>query len=108
MRILMSKLISTLTVLAAALLVSPVALAESAASTGGGGWVGVGAGLAIGLSAMGAGIGQGLQGGSAMEGIARNPQAAGKIQTNMIIALAFTEALALYGFAVAFLLLSHI
>ena len=104
----MSKLISTLTVLAAALLVSPVALAEPAASAGGGGWVGVGAGLAIGLSAMGAGIGQGRQGGSAMEGIARNPQAAGKIQTNMIIALAFTEALALYGFAVAFLLLSHI
>ncbi len=105
----MSKLISVLTALAAALLVSPVAFAaEGAASGGGGGWVGVGAGLAIGLSAMGAGIGQGRQGGSAMEGIARNPQAAGKIQTNMIIALAFTEALALYGFAVAFLLLSHI
>ena len=104
----MSKLISTLTVLAAALLVSPVALAEPAASGGGGGWVGVGAGLAIGLSAMGAGIGQGRQGGSAMEGIARNPQAAGKIQTNMIIALAFTEALALYGFAVGFLLISKI
>ena len=104
----MSKLISTLTVLAAALLVSPVALAESSASAGGGGWVGVGAGLAIGLSAMGAGIGQGRQGGSAMEGIARNPQSAGKIQTNKIIAQAFTEAQALYGFAVAYLLLSHI
>ncbi len=103
----MSKLISSI-VVAAALLLSPVAFAAETASAGGGGMVGVGAGLAIGLAAMGAGIGQGRQGGSAMEGIARNPQAAGKIQTNMIIALAFTEALALYGFAVGYLLLDKI
>jgi len=104
----MSKLISSIAVAAAALLLSPVAYAAETASAGGGGMVGVGAGLAIGLAAMGAGIGQGRQGGSAMEGIARNPQAAGKIQTNMIIALAFTEALALYGFAVGYLLLAKI
>ena len=104
----MSKLISFFAVAAAALLLSPVVYAADGATAGGGGWVGVGAGLAIGLAAMGAGIGQGRQGGSAMEGIARNPQAAGKIQTNMIIALAFTEALALYGFAVGYLLLGKI
>ena len=104
----MSKLISSIAVAAAALLLSPVAYAAETASAGGGGMEGVGAGLAIGLAAMGAGIGQGRQGGSAMEGIARNPQAAGKIQTNMIIALAFTEALALYGFAVGYLLLAKI
>jgi F-type H+-transporting ATPase subunit c len=103
----MSKLISFFAVAAAALLLSPVVYAADGAA-GGGGMVGVGAGLAIGLAAMGAGIGQGRQGGAAMEGIARNPQAAGKIQTNMIIALAFTEALALYGFAVGYLLLGKI
>ena len=103
----MSKLISFFAVAAAGLLLSPVVYAADGAA-GGGGMVGVGAGLAIGLAAMGAGIGQGRQGGSAMEGIARNPQAAGKIQTNMIIALAFTEALALYGFAVGYLLLGKI
>ena len=104
-----SRLATLATVFVTLLLFSPVAFAgEEAAAAGGNGMLGVGAGLAIGLSALGAGIGQGGQGGSAMEGIARNPQAAGKIQTNMIIALAFTEALALYGFAVGFLLLSKI
>lgn len=104
-----SKLFSVFATMVALLLVSPAVLAsEEGAAAGGNAMVGVGAGLAIGLSAMGAGIGQGRQGGSAMEGIARNPQAAGKIQTNMIIALAFTEALALYGFAVGYLLFTKI
>jgi len=104
-----SRLATLAKALVASLLLSPVAFAsEEVAAGGGNGLLGVGAGLAIGLAAMGAGMGQGRQGGSAMEAIARNPQASGKIQTNMIIALAFTEALALYGFAVAFLLLGKI
>ena len=41
-------------------------------------------------------------------GIARNPQAAGKIQTPMIIALAFTEALALYGFVIGIMIVGKI
>jgi len=106
----MSKFFKFAVALVALFVISPAAFAEEAAAStgGGGGLVGLGAGLAIGLSALGAGLGQGRQGAAALEGIARNPQAAGKIQTPMIIALAFTEALALYGFAIGFLLMAQI
>jgi F-type H+-transporting ATPase subunit c len=108
----MSKFFKFAVALVALFVISPAAFAysETAAGevSGGGGLVGLGAGLAIGLSALGAGLGQGRQGAAALEGIARNPQAAGKIQTPMIIALAFTEALALYGFAIGFLLMAQI
>jgi len=73
-----------------------------------GGFGAIGAGLAIGLAALGAALGQGRQGAAALEGIARNPQAAGKIQTPMIIALAFTEALALYGFVIGIMIIGTI
>jgi len=105
----MSKFFKFAVALVALFVISPAAFAvDGGASAGGGGLVGLGAGLAIGLSALGAGLGQGRQGAAALEGIARNPQAAGKIQTPMIIALAFTEALALYGFAIGFLLMAQI
>lgn len=57
----------------------------------------IGAGLAV----IGAGIGIGLVGGRAMEGIARQPEASGKIQTAMIIAAALVEGVALFGVVVA-------
>ncbi len=97
----MKKTLALVPAMTALFLVSAPALAaggEAAASSGG--WDGVGAGLAIGLAALGAGLGQGRTGASAMEGIARNPQAGGKIQTAMIIALALMEALAIYGLIV--------
>lgn len=59
----------------------------------------IGAGLAV----IGAGIGIGQVGGKAMEGIARQPEAASKIQTAMIIAAALIEGAALFGIAIAFL-----
>ncbi len=59
----------------------------------------IGAGLAV----IGAGIGIGQVGGKAMEGIARQPEAASKIQTAMIIAAALIEGAALFGVVVAFL-----
>jgi F-type H+-transporting ATPase subunit c len=62
------------------------------------------AGLAIGLGALGPGIGIGLLGMGAMQGISRNPEAAGDIQANMILAIAFTEAIAIYALVVALLL----
>ena len=55
----------------------------------------IGAGLAV----LGAGLGIGRIGGSAVEGIARNPEAAGKIQTAMLIAAALVEGI---GFAALF------
>ncbi len=57
----------------------------------------LGAGIGAGLGAIGAGIGIGLLGGSAMEGIARQPEAVGLIRTNMIIAAALIEGVALLG-----------
>src|SRR5580698_1270507 len=61
----------------------------------------IGAGLAIGLAALGGGLGQGKAAGAALEGIARNPQASGKIFTPMIIALALTESLVLLAWLIA-------
>jgi|TARA_B100000768_G_C11138655_1_gene315103 F-type H+-transporting ATPase subunit c len=59
----------------------------------------IGAGLAV----IGAGLGIGKIGGAAMEGIARQPEAAGKIQTAMIISAALIEGVALFGVVVSFL-----
>ncbi len=61
------------------------------------------AAIGAGLAAVGAGIGVGLIGGKAVEGMARTPEAAGKIQTVMIIAAALVEGAALFGIVVAFL-----
>jgi len=60
--------------------------------------------LAIGLGAIGPGIGIGLIGSKAMEAIGRNPEATAKIQTNMILGLAFAEAIAIYALVVALIL----
>lgn len=59
---------------------------------------GIGFGLAAGLAA----IGQGLVGSRAAEGAARNPGAAGQVQTLMIIALALIESLVLFALLIAF------
>ena len=64
----------------------------------------MGAGIGAGLSAIGAGIGIGRIGGSAMESIARQPEAGGKIQTAMIIAAALIEGVALFGVVVCLLI----
>ncbi len=61
-------------------------------------------GLGLGLAGFGAASGQGKAATAALEGIARNPAAAEKIQTPLILSLAFMEAIALYGLALAFVL----
>lgn len=70
------------------------------------GLIAIGAALAIGLATLGPGIGQGLAASKALEGIARQPEAAGNIRTNMILSFAFMESLSIYGLLVAFLLFS--
>ena len=65
----------------------------------------VGAGLAVGLGVLGPGIGIGILGSGAMGAIGRNPEAAGAITTNMILAIAFAEALGIYSLIVAVILL---
>ena len=62
---------------------------------------GVFAAIGAGLCAIGAGIGIGKIGSSAVEGIARQPEAASKIQTAMLLTAALVEATALYGVVVS-------
>jgi len=61
------------------------------------------AGLAYGLAAIGPGIGIGYLVGKAVEAMARQPESAGMVRTTMFLGIAFTEALALIGFVVVFL-----
>ncbi len=63
------------------------------------------AGLAIGMGAIGPGIGIGLVAKGALEAIGRNPEASGKIQTNMILAIAFAEAVAIYALVIALIII---
>ena len=62
------------------------------------------AGLAIGIAAFGCGLGQGRAGAAALEGIARNPNASGKIFTPLILTLALIESLAIYALVIAFMI----
>jgi len=71
-------------------------------------WLGLAAALAIGLSALGGALGQGRAAGAALEGIARNPQASGKIFVPMIVGLALIESLVIYGLLIAFQLFGKI
>ncbi|AHM61035.1 ATP synthase subunit c [Flammeovirgaceae bacterium 311] len=64
----------------------------------------MGAGIGAGLVALGAGLGIGRIGGQAMESIARQPEAGGRIQTAMIIAAALIEGVALFGVVVCLLI----
>jgi len=81
-------------------MISMILAAEAAA-----GIAKLGAGLGAGLAAIGAGLGIGKIGGSAMDAIARQPEATNKIQTNMILTSAFVEGVALFAVvACAFLI----
>jgi F-type H+-transporting ATPase subunit c len=64
----------------------------------------IGTALAIGLGAIGPGIGIGLIGLGALESIGRNPETEGKIRTNMILAIAFAEAVAIYALVIALII----
>mgnify|MGYP002783806372 CR=1 FL=1 len=65
---------------------------------------GIGAGLAAGLAVLGAGLGIGRIGGQAMESIARQPEAAGKVQTAMLIIAALIEVVSLFAVVVCLLI----
>ncbi len=68
------------------------------------GLIAIGAALAVGISAFGAGIGQGIASSKAFESIARQPEATGTIRTLLFIALAFMETLTIYGLVIALML----
>lgn len=68
------------------------------------GWAWFGAGLAIAIGTIGPGLALGNGVGKAMEAIGRNPEAEPKIKNNMIVGLAFTEALSIYALLIALVL----
>ncbi len=78
--------------------------ASAASGSGAGSVLAISAGLAIAIAAFGGALGQSRAAAAALEGIARNPGAASKVQTPMIIALALIESLVIYALVIAFLL----
>jgi F-type H+-transporting ATPase subunit c len=87
-------------------LMSISAFAQGGGTTGGNEGTSIGTGIGVlgfGLAAGLAGIGQGLVGSKGAEGAARNPGAAGTVQTLMIIALALIESLVLFALLIIFL-----
>jgi F-type H+-transporting ATPase subunit c len=69
-----------------------------------GAWAMVGAGLGAGIAAIGAGLGIGKIGAGATEGMARQPEIAGSIQTGALILAAFIEGVALFAVVVCFMI----
>jgi len=103
------KKVSTVVILTALILVVAAPGVFAATEEGGSaGLMGMGialaTGLAIGIAALGGGIGQGIAVNGAMEGIARNPGASGKIMTTLIIGLALIESLVIYALVISFIL----
>jgi len=104
----MKKLISAVTT-AIVVGVPSLVFAAEAAEAGGSGdlaklAIALGAAFAIGIGALGGALGQGRAAAAALEGIARNPGAAGKITTPMIIGLALIESLVIYSLIVSLLM----
>jgi len=103
----MKRIIVTGLIMMALALLSGVAFAAdlNPAAAGVIQWTVLGAGLAIGLGAIGSGIGMGTAIGGACEGTSRNPEAGGRILTTMIIGLAMIESLTIYALVIALILL---
>lgn len=100
----MFKRIYSLFVLALMTGTSSVALAADGGSAETGAYLALAAGLAIGIAAAGGAMGQGQTASRALEGMARNPAAADKLFTPMIIGLVLIESLVIYALVVAILL----
>lgn len=100
----MKKMTMILTSIAAFFATSAFAqeAAHAAGTTATDPYASLAAALAIGVAAFGGAIGQGRTAASALEGIARNPAASGKVFVPMIIGLALIESLVLYAFVIAF------
>lgn len=107
----MKKLISILPVLAVLFVAMPAFAADGdaeGAAMGARGIIALAAGLCMCIGTLGGALSQGRTASAALEGIARNPQAAAKVQTPMIIALALTESLVLFSFVIAFFLQGYV
>ena len=106
----MKKKLLALASMAATLMVGSTAFAQDAAANEFDAKMmyALGAGLAIGIAAFGGSLGQGRAAAAALEGIARNPNASGKIFVPMILGLALIESLVIYALLIAFNLTGNI
>lgn len=103
----MKKLLAFFSVLFTGVLAASAAMAAEGVATVGdtkAAAIAIAAGVAVGIAAFGAALGQGRVGASAMESIGRNPNAADKLFLPLVLTLALLEALALYGFVIAIIL----
>ncbi len=98
-------LVFSLMLMATAAFAAEAATAPEASKLSFFGTVAAASAIGIGIAALGTGIGMGLGIGRAVEGIARNPEASGKIMTTMIVGLALIESLAIYTLVVVLILL---
>jgi F-type H+-transporting ATPase subunit c len=90
------------------MLVAGAAFADDGGATDKNAWYAIAAALAIAIPAFGGAFGQGRAAAAALEGIARNPGAAGKLFTPMILGLALIESLVIYGLVIAFMIFGKI
>lgn len=103
-----NRIMASLTVMLAVLVVGVPAFAQGGTPNPSDGWIAMAAGLGLGIAAVGAALAQGRAVAAAMESIGRNPNSADRIQTPMIIGIAFMEALAIYALVIAFMLTGKI
>jgi len=102
----MKKVITVaLLTMVAVVLLAPFAFAADEATMGYYSYAVLGCGLAIGLAALGTGIGMGTGLSRACEGVARNPGVSGKIMTTLIVGLALIESLCIYALVVVLIVL---
>jgi F-type H+-transporting ATPase subunit c len=101
----MKKLALRLTAVLSTFLFSAVAFAQDVGAASNehdeAGWKAIAAGIAIGLAAFGGSLGQGNAARAALEGIARNPNAADKLNTPLILSLALIESLVIYALLIS-------
>lgn len=95
------KNLSYLTAVLVCLITPGLALAQDGSAQNSSGMIAIGAALAIGLAALGGTMGQGKAISSALDSVGRNPSAAGKILTQMILGLVLIESLVIFSFVIA-------
>lgn len=100
----MKKVLTSIGAFLAVILPTTLAFAQDGAAAAPGPFAAIGIGVGIGLAVLGGGLAQSRAAAAALEGIARNPNAADKVFVPMLLGLALIESLVLFALAVAYLL----